>query len=192
MRYKEGHREESRGRILNAVGRGFRKHGFGGVGVDGLAQEAGVTSGAFYGYFPSKVEAFKEAVSAGLISLREGIERLQAEQGDDWIEAFIDFYLGNRRTCDLAEACAMQVLTPEVVRANLAAREIYQAELLKIIDAIAKGLPQPTPSERKSRAWALISLLVGTVTIARAAADKAVSDKAAKSVRGAAILIATS
>jgi TetR/AcrR family transcriptional regulator, transcriptional repressor for nem operon len=192
MRYKEGHREEARGRILNAVGRGFRQHGFGGVGVDGLAKEAGVTSGAFYGHFPSKAEAFKEAVSAGLISLREGIEYFQAEKGDGWIEAFVDFYLGNRRTCDLAEACAIQVLTPEVARADMPAREIYQAELLKIIDAIAKGLPQATPSERKSRAWALISLLVGAVTIARAAADKAVSDKAAKSVRNAAILVATS
>ncbi len=190
MRYKEGHREESRGRILSAVGRGFRKHGFGGVGVDGLAKEAGVTSGAFYGHFPSKAEAFKEAVSVGLNSLRERIESLQAEHGDDWIEIFIDFYLGNRRTCDLAEACAMQVLTPEVVRADIAAREIYQTALLKIIDAIAKGLPQPTPSERKDRAWALISLLAGTVTIARAAAEKSVSDRAAKSVRSAAILIA--
>ena len=190
MRYKQGHREEARERILNAVGRGFRKHGFGGIGVDGLAQEAGVTSGAFYGHFPSKAEAFKEAVSAGLISLREGVERIQTEHGDDWIEAFIDFYLGDRRTCDLADACALQALTPEVVRADLAARGIYQAELLKIIEAIAKGLPHSTPSARRSRAWALLSWLAGTVTIARAAADKTVSDKAAKSVRSAAIMVA--
>lgn len=47
MRYKPGHREESRAKILDAVGRGFRKHGYGGIGVDGLAKEAGVTSNDF-------------------------------------------------------------------------------------------------------------------------------------------------
>jgi TetR/AcrR family transcriptional repressor of nem operon len=45
MRYGPDHKEEARSRILHAAGRGFRRLGFGGVGVDGLAKEAGVTSG---------------------------------------------------------------------------------------------------------------------------------------------------
>ena len=57
MRYAAGHKEGARTRILDAAGRGFRRLGFGGIGVDGLAKEAGVTSGAFYGHFPSKAEA---------------------------------------------------------------------------------------------------------------------------------------
>src|SRR5882724_7437148 len=105
MRYRPDHKEEARARMLNAAGRGFRRLGFGGIGVDGLAKEAGVTSGAFYGHFPSKAEAFKAAAVAGLVQLREGVEHLRAKEGDAWLEKFADFYMGARRTCDLGESC---------------------------------------------------------------------------------------
>lgn len=190
MRYKPGHREESRERILSAMGRGFRKHGYGGIGIDGLAREAGLTSGAFYGHFPSKEAAFKEVVIYGLKELREGIEYLQAEHGADWIGAFVDFYLGAKRTCDPAEACALQTLTSEVARSGAAVRASYQDELLKVIGVVAQGLPQGTPTERRNRAWALLSLLSGGVTTARALADDKLSAKAAKALRSAALAIA--
>jgi AcrR family transcriptional regulator len=81
MRYGPGHKEDARTRILAAVGRGFRRLGYGGIGVDALAKEAGVTSGAFYGHFPSKADAFTASALAGLVELREGIERLRAKAG---------------------------------------------------------------------------------------------------------------
>jgi TetR/AcrR family transcriptional repressor of nem operon len=83
-RYARGHKEESRARIVEAVGRGFRKQGYGGVGVDGLAREAGVTHGAFYGHFRSKAEAFGAAVAEGLRELRQAVEGLRAEHGKGW------------------------------------------------------------------------------------------------------------
>jgi AcrR family transcriptional regulator len=71
VRYKTGHKEEARARMVAAAGRGFRRQGFGGIGVDGLAKEAEVTSGAFYGHFSSKGEAFKAALVAGLEARRQ-------------------------------------------------------------------------------------------------------------------------
>lgn len=190
MRYKPGHKEESRQRILVAVGRGFRRNGYGGIGVDGLAEEAGVTSGAFYGHFGSKTDAFREVVVAGMQNLAVGIATLQTEAGPRWIEAFVDRYLGPRRTCDLAEACVFQVLTPEVVRADDDVRSAYEAELVKVVAVVARGLPQATPAARRSRAWALLVMLAGAVTTARAIGDAALADKVARSVRNAAILVA--
>ena len=64
---------QTRQRILEAAGRGFRKGGFGGVGVDGLAKEAGVTSGAFYVHFGSKAQAFSESVVYGMTVLKDGV-----------------------------------------------------------------------------------------------------------------------
>jgi TetR/AcrR family transcriptional regulator, transcriptional repressor for nem operon len=49
MQYKTGHREEARAHMIAAAGRGFRRKGFGGIGVDGLAKEAEVTSGVSIG-----------------------------------------------------------------------------------------------------------------------------------------------
>ena len=89
MRYQAEHKQEAKAKLLEAAGRGFRRLGYGGIGVDGLAKEAGVTSGAFYGHFKSKDAAFGAAALAGLDDLRAGIAALQDEQGARWAETFI-------------------------------------------------------------------------------------------------------
>ena len=187
MRYKAGHREEAHARMLAAAGRGFRRKGFGGIGVDGLAKEAEVTSGAFYGHFSSKDAAFKEAVAAGIEELRAAVEGLQQTHGAQWVESFVDFYLGEKRTCELGESCAMQSLTPEVARADEETRALYQEGILKVVEQVAKGLQDCSLAERRKRAWALLSCLAGGVTMARAVNDDDVSSQIAKSVKRAAM-----
>ena len=189
MRYGPGHRNEARARVLDAAGRGFRRLGFGGIGVDGLAKEAGVTSGAFYGHFPSKAEAFKAAAVAGLAQLREGIEELRANEGDAWLAKFVDFYMSVRRTCDLGESCALQSLTPEVARADRATKAAYEAELLGVVEAVAGGLPNGTLPARRKAAWAILSLLSGGVSIARSAADPKVGAQIAAGIKSAVLTL---
>lgn len=189
MRYKTGHRDEARARILLAVGRGFRKHGFGGIGVDGLAKEAEVTSGAFYGHFSSKADAFNEAAIVGIADLRAGVLQFQADWGSAWVEHFIDFYLTTRRTCDLAEGCALQTLTPEVARASTEVRANFEAELLKVVEAVAQGLTELKDKDRMGAAWALLSLLSGAVTAARSVNSSALSLNIAEGARAAALLL---
>lgn len=58
-RYTSTHKEESRARIVAAAGRAFRKQGYSGIGIDGLARKANLTHGGFYGHFASKAEAFE-------------------------------------------------------------------------------------------------------------------------------------
>jgi TetR/AcrR family transcriptional repressor of nem operon len=185
MRYRADHKEEARARMLNAAGRGFRRLGFGGIGVDGLAKEAGVTSGAFYGHFPSKAEAFKAAAVAGLVQLREAVEDLRVNEGDAWLEKFVDFYMSVRRTCDLGESCALQSLTPEVARADRDTKAAYEAELLGVVEAVAEGLSNGTLPARRKTAWAILSILSGGVSIARSAADPKTGSQIAAGVKGA-------
>lgn len=189
-RYKVEQKEQTRERIIAAAGRSFRKGGYSGIGVDGLAKEAGVTSGAFYGHFSSKEEAFKEAIIFGINELKEGLEHFQAEYGSKWIAPFVDFYLGEKRTCDLTKACSMPALTPEVTRASIAIREVYQIELAKILETIANALPQASPLERNQRAWAFICILSGGVTTIRALADAEFSAEGVKAIKAAALAIA--
>jgi TetR/AcrR family transcriptional repressor of nem operon len=185
MRYGPDHKGEARTRILNAAGRGFRRLGFGGIGVDGLAKEAGVTSGAFYGHFPSKAGAFKAAAVAGLVQLREGVENLQVNEGEAWLEKFVDFYMNVRRTCDLGESCALQSLTPEVARADRDTKAAYEAELVKVVEAVAEGLSNGTLAARRRTAWAILSILSGGVSIARSAADPRTGTQIAAGVKSA-------
>lgn len=188
-RYKADHKEQTRERIISAAGRCFRREGYSGIGVDGLTKEAGVTSGAFYVHFPSKEDAFKETVIQGLREVHEAVLHLEAEHGDRWVYVFIDFYLSTRRTCDLAEACALQALTSEVARSNASVRTIYQDELIKVINAVAQGLPMGITAENINRAWALLALLSGGVTMARALANDELSAQVAEGIRAASLAV---
>ena len=183
VRYAKGHKEESRARIVAAAGRGFRKLGYGGIGVDGLAREANVTHGAFYGHFRSKAEAFRAAVVAGLRELREGVEAVRAEHAKDWLAAFAAFYLGHKRTCDVTEACTLPTLSAEIERADAETRRAYQDELTALVDAIAGGLPEG--ADREQRAWAMAALLAGGATLARAVPDSKLSARIGEAVRDA-------
>ncbi|MES1186425.1 MAG: TetR/AcrR family transcriptional regulator [Myxococcales bacterium] len=177
-------KEQTRARILAGAGRAFRSHGYGGSGVDGLAKEAGVTSGAFYSYFKSKADAFREAVQTGMQDLARGIRGLRASAGDQWVPAFVDFYLTERRTCSLTESCALQSLTGEVARADEATREVFEAELHAVVAAAADGL-EGSAKARRHQALVMLALLSGGVSLARAVNDPAFSEEIAAAIRGA-------
>jgi AcrR family transcriptional regulator len=188
-RYTKGHKEESRTRIVEAAGRGFRRQGFSGIGVDGLASEAGVTHGAFYGHSHSKTEAFRAAVAAGLQELRTGLETLQEARGAKWLAAFVTFYMAHKRTCEPGQACTLPSLSPDVERADMATRQAYQDELQRIVATIATGLPGNAKGDRAARAWALLSLVAGGVSLARAVPDPVVSGQIARAVSQAAVAL---
>lgn len=170
---------KTRQRILDAAGRGFRKGGFGGVGVDGLAKEAGVTSGAFYVHFDSKAMVFRESVVQGMSDLKDGVRRFQSEHGQAWWPQFVRFYLGAKRLCDLPEGCALQSLAPEVARSDASSRTAFEAELLDLASLIAAGPRSAGAPTDVDAAWDALATLIGGVTLARAVNDPAVAERIA-------------
>ncbi|RDU99608.1 TetR/AcrR family transcriptional regulator [Trinickia dinghuensis] len=182
MRYSIEHKHETRERILDAAARLFRREGYGGSGIGPLTKEAGVTNGAFYGHFKSKGEAFRAVVLAGMEQVKQAIAMLKGEQGATWRRSFIAFYLGQRRTCDLGESCALASLSPEVMRADDETREAYEQVLSSIFEEVSSGLRDLPGDDHDDRAIALMSLLAGGVTLARAVRDPAMSERIASAV----------
>ena len=163
----------TRQRILEAAGRGFRKGGFGGIGVDGLAKEAGLTSGAFYVHFDSKAHAFRESVVQGMADLRAGVLYYQAEHGRAWWPEFVRFYLSAKRSCDLSESCTLQAMPMEVARSDEASRAAFESALRDVAQAIVDGPPSRRGPRDIETACAALSSLVGAVTLARAVGGEA-------------------
>jgi len=178
---------QTRQRIIDAASRRFRKEGFGGIGVDGLAKEAGVTSGAFYVHFDSKNAAFCEAVVRGMAELKEGVVQCQTTFGRAWWEEFVRFYLGIKRCGDLADSCGLQSLSPEVARAAPEIRAAFEAGLQDVAAAIVSGPRSPKAPRDQQAACAALAALVGAVTLARAV-DSAVVADAIASATGMALL----
>lgn len=184
MRYKPEHKAQTRQRIVAAAERSFKKNGYSGIGVDGLAKEAGVTSGAFYGHFASKEAAFGEAIETGLSTLYSAIENVKQESGEHWWAEFAAFYTSQKRTCDLTESCALQSLTTEVGRADPNIRALFEAELLKIHKLASDDARQNTDTT-----WASLAMLIGGVSLARAVNSEALSSEISEAVKNAVIAL---
>jgi AcrR family transcriptional regulator len=182
--------EDTRDRILHAASRGFRSHGYNGIGVNTLAKDAGVTSGAFYGYFRSKEDAFIAAVTDGLAEYRANIKAFQTNHGDDWAVALADYYVSRQHRQDLACGCALPTLSPEVIRADRRVRTAYQSELIKLNETVAAGLPNGTATDNQNTAWVILSLLAGGLTLARAVWDEALAEQISGAIRDATTAIA--
>lgn len=192
MRYSPEHKQETKSKIVAAAGRVFREEGYGGGGIEALTKAAGVTNGAFYGHFKSKSEAFRIAVLSGLEELRQGIAALKGSDQTNWLTTFVGFYLGYKRTCHLGESCALPSLSTDVMRADDDTRAAYTAELIRLVDEVATGLPDNdapgTPvGSQKDQAIVLLAMLSGGVTLARAVSDRELSDRIARLVAQAAL-----
>lgn len=168
MRYSKHQQAETAARVRAGVSRAFRKHGYAGVGVDGLAQEGGATAGAFYSNFGSKDEAFAFAVDQGMRELLEGVRSFRSRHGANWLKEFLSWYLGADHRKDVACGCALASLSPEIARAGPRVRSIYAKWLSAIIEEVAAGLANGSEEQRRDRARAVLALLAGAVTISRA------------------------
>ena len=187
MRHKGVRKEETRQKIVEAAGRGFRSRGFDGIGVDALAKKAGVTSGAFYTHFASKEAAFGETLRVGLGEVIEAVPSYQREHGIDWVRAFAEYYLGRSHRRDVECGCAMAALGPEVVRSEPHVHAIYEKEMRRIVDLVSRGLAGGSVDERRARAWAMLSVLIGGLTVARGMKSTKAADEVAEAVQAAAI-----
>jgi len=184
---KVSKKQETRKRIINAASQGFRSHGYAGIGVDGIAKEAGVTSGAFYAHLGSKNGAFEAALSVGLDEVIAAIPEFQLQHGKRWVEFFADYYLDQAHRNNLSCGCAMTTLSPEVVRAKPELHVIYEEKMIEIVELMAQGLDAGSHEECLSNAWAVLGVLIGGLTMARAVASIDVADKIAMSITNAAI-----
>ena len=173
----------SRKKMVHAAGAAFREHGLGGVGVDGLARAADLTSGAFYFHFKSKLDAFVAGLEDGLEDLNAGIQQFQEHEGSSWAAAFAAFYLGFKRTCDLRTACALPVLSSEAERAGAVARQAYEVKMKTVFDSLAQGLNGTPRASSRERALALMALLAGGAMISRTVIDPGLSEEIGAAVQ---------
>jgi AcrR family transcriptional regulator len=172
--------EETRRRLLGAAARGFRISGYGGLGVDTVAKDAGVTSGAFYAHFGSKADAFRETLRAGLGELRNGIATWR-EQGPGWLRRFAMWYLGPQRRADLSLSCALPTLSLEAARADDATRAQYAA----LLQEIAATLAGDESLAAQEPALAVLALLSGGMIMAHAVGDSRLGARIARAVANA-------
>lgn len=185
--------EVTREKLLASSGRAFRREGYAGIGVDSIAKDAGVTSGAFYSHMKSKNDAFRAALIAGLEEVLSALTAYRETHGEQWPTAFAEFYVGHDHRRDLEGVCAMTSLTPDIVRADPEVQSEYVTLMERIVKEIAKHLPGDGPTQdRETKAWAFLSALIGGLTLARAVGPGAAADEIERASKAAALGVISS
>ncbi|HTO66013.1 MAG TPA: TetR/AcrR family transcriptional regulator [Bradyrhizobium sp.] len=170
MRYPPDQKAKARGAILQAGARALRTNGFNGIGVDGLAASAGVTSGAFYSNFPNKQALLEDVIEACL-----GEPFIDAENGSlgerqSRLKQWLAMYISADHRADPASGCVMPTLSADVARSNPTTRAAYQRKMLALIDKMSNVL-DGSAADRETRAWSIVAMMIGAITIARAMPD---------------------
>jgi AcrR family transcriptional regulator len=179
MRYPADQKKRARQALLEAGTRSLKTSGFNGVGVDGLAAAAGVTSGAFYSNFPSKTAMLEAIIDAGVgepfLTETDSMTRAEARAR---LIALVQEYINIDHSLDAAAGCVMPALSADVSRAGPPVKAAYQRKMIALIDRIA-GLLDGDESDRQRRAWSIVALMVGSIVITRSMPDHGESRTAA-------------
>lgn len=174
-RYGSGHKDATRRRLLDAAGRRFKGDGIDGAGIAAVVADAGLTNGAFYGHFDSKDDLVASVVEEQLARQVAVVDALPP--GPEAVVAYLHDYLSPAHRDDRAGGCPSAALLDEIGRRDLRTREAYTDGARSMIDAIARRLDAADPDAARDRAIGLFTLLVGSLQLARAVTDPALSDQ---------------
>lgn len=191
MRVSRAQAEENREKVINVASRLFREHGFDGIGLKDLMKGAGLTQGGFYKQFASKDDL---AALASRRALESATRRWSAaaEDTSDPLEAVMSFYLSRDHRGEKAEGCPLVALGADAARQSAEVRRPFEDGIrahFEVLDELMGDADSSGPSEK---AMAILSMMVGAVTLSRIIEDERLSQRVLDAAAGEARRIARS
>jgi TetR/AcrR family transcriptional regulator, transcriptional repressor for nem operon len=168
---------QNREKIIEVAGELFREKGFDGIGVAEIMKAAGLTHGGFYGHFESKDQLACEASKNLATRTQARWKALVDSAPAAPLEALLDHYLSRNNVVERGTGCVFASLTQEVSRHGPAMQEAFTGGLMALAGILEEIVPGETPEERRRRALASLSSMMGAVILARAMDDPALADE---------------
>lgn len=177
MRYAEGHKEQTRQRILERSGELLRKAGLSGLGVAKAMKAAGLTVGGFYNHFGTKEGFVAETLRHAFAQSRA---RLLATPllGQDFLEYFVRSYLSRAHRDGEGGRCPLPATLSELPQAGEPARAAFAQEVDRLLGDLATRLPGG-----RQQALGVFATCVGGLTLARALGDGPLSEEVLRAGR---------
>ncbi len=184
MRYKKGHKEETRKAIIDAASRSFRELGYQAGSVDKVMNAAGLTAGGFYAHFRSKDDLFAQTLHDSLNQLAANMEeRLKDVRGIAWVREFVRIYLSKGHYQRLHEGCPLPPLLSELSRAGDETRRVFAEFYKNRVDVLASHLAEDGVCESEQHASGLLCLCIGSMSIARSMGNAELAETVLASAR---------
>jgi AcrR family transcriptional regulator len=169
-------KQETHDRIVRTAAAAIRKHGFQGISVADLMEEAGLTHGGFYAHFESRdamlAEALDHAANQSLDRLSKAADGVAPE---DALEKTVDSYLSDRHVAEPERGCTLAALGSETVRQSPEVRRVATRRVREMADLIERQMSGWGKSTRHEDALGVMSTIVGALLISRAVDDPQLS-----------------
>ena len=175
MRYGKEHKQTTRRRIIQTAGRRFKRDGIDGSGIATLMADAGLTNGAFYAHFASKEDLVATAVADQLRAQRASVSTQTPDRAG--LEEYVRAYLSVEHRNNPDDGCPSAALLDEIGRCTDATKQAYTDGLLAVIDDIAARLAPDDPPSARAKTLSVFALMVGTLQLSRALADRQLADE---------------
>ena len=157
--------------------RAIRRTGYDGTGVADLMKEAGLTHGAFYAHFESREAMLAEAASRACTetaALAAGAAtRLPPDQV---VPTIVRSYLSREHMEQVESGCPLAALGSETRRQGPEVRRATTRYVKETVDLFARQSPDWGQPSAHERALVTLAAMVGTLLIARAVDEPALSD----------------
>jgi TetR/AcrR family transcriptional repressor of nem operon len=188
--YPEGHREQVRDRIVESARRLFNRHGFEAVSVDSIMADAGLTRGAFYGYFESKSDLYVEVLRCFFTDPNwknrwEGVD-IDLAAGDI-APQIVRAYLSRQHLDDVENSCPMVALPNEVARSEEKVRIAFETVFKAMVSALGREIRDTRQAE--DSAMAIAALCIGGMVVARSLNDSALADRLREAATRTALML---
>jgi TetR/AcrR family transcriptional regulator, transcriptional repressor for nem operon len=187
MRISKEAAAANRARVLDAAARLFREKGVDGITVADLMKTAGLTHGGFYNHFESKEElasaAFRTAFADALARVARNAEQAGTRGRDKVLAHYVERYLARETRDQPGVSCPMATLGTDAARHGPELRAEFAEGVRRYIDSFTELMPGD--GDRRAQAIAVLSALIGALTLSRACtgADDALADEVLVSVR---------
>ena len=177
MRKSKVETAKTRKRIVKAAGAEFAANGISEAALARVMAAAGLTHGGFYRHFASKDQLVLEACSKTLLSLVASLELLiNGKPHEQALPLLVDRYVSRAHRNQPRTGCPLAALGSELARTDKKTRRAATEGFLQLSRLIAGHLETVPVHERAERSMAIVSAMVGAVTLARIAPDSRISD----------------
>jgi TetR/AcrR family transcriptional regulator, transcriptional repressor for nem operon len=177
MRKSKVEAAKTRERIVKAAGAEFAANGISEAALARVMAAAGLTHGGFYRHFASKDQLVLEACSKTLLSLVASLELLiHRKPREQALPFLVDHYVSRAHRDQPRTGCPLAALGSELARRDKKTRHAAMEGFLELSQLIAGHLETVPRRKRVERSMAIVSAMVGAVTLSRIAPDSRISD----------------
>lgn len=170
MRKSKSETAETRKRIVAMASRVFLQHGLAATGIADIMAAAGLTQGGFYRHFESKEQLIAEASEAAFdqtfAMIRDKVAGLAPQAT---LDRFVHMYLYQRLENNQEYLCPMAHLASELPHADEHVKAIVNSGYQRMVGFIAGLVQQLHVADNLGVADAIVSTMLGAVTISRLA-----------------------